>query len=491
MKRAWPILAFTLTLVPPARGGGEPAFPEIDVLRPNVAFWRDVYSRWSMGQVVVHDTDCLGLVYEQVGLPGEIEEAYTEDQREFIATLRAAWKKELDLLAETLRTGAELGPADRELALRITTECGTGAIDGAASRVRVQRGLRERFKRGLEIGARYDALLRQIFHEAGLPDDLALLPHVESSFQSHARSSAGALGAWQFTRGTGRRYLRIDGVIDERLDPVLAARGAARLLAEAHAELGSWPMAITAYNHGMAGMLRARQEVGEDFGRVVVEYGGPAFGFASRNFYAEFLAAREIALEPERFFPEGLSPEVPLALEQARLDRPSSPRQIATRFGVDLEDLVAANPAWTTRARHRGFKLPAGSPVWIPNRAEPARAAAAAPAALASAHVVRPGENLWSIAERYGIDLARLRSLNGMGPNHSRIVPGQTLKLADEAPGAAQAVASQVHVVSRGETLLKIAAVYGVRLAELLALNQLTPRTIIRPGQQILIPLPH
>ena len=139
--------------------------------------------------------------------------------------------------------------------------------------------------------------------------ELAYLPHVESSFQARARSSAGAVGIWQFTRGTGRKYLKITSAIDERLDPIAAAHGAAQYLADAYEELASWPIALTAYNHGVGGMAKAVKDHGADYEQIFNEYEGRRFGFASKNFYSEFLAARAIARDPERYFPEGFDAE--------------------------------------------------------------------------------------------------------------------------------------------------------------------------------------
>ena len=156
--------------------------------------------------------------------------------------------------------------------------------------------------RGLEISQRYDAVFRKIFREEGLPEDLAFLPHVESSFQASARSSAGAVGLWQFTRGAAERFMTVNTKVDERLNPIASARGAARYLKHAYSLLGSWPLALTSYNHGINGMLRAKKQLGGDFVHIVEQCTLPNFGFASRNYYAEFLAAREIAGDPRWIF---------------------------------------------------------------------------------------------------------------------------------------------------------------------------------------------
>src|SRR3569833_2053311 len=113
----------------------------------------------------------------------------------------------------------------------------------------------------------------------------------------------------------GRVFMTVNNAMDERLDPVASARGAARYLAQAHERLGSWPLAITSYNHGKQGMARAKAEIGDDFCRIVREYQSKTYGFASRIFYALFLAAREIAILPDRYFPVGVEFERPLLMD--------------------------------------------------------------------------------------------------------------------------------------------------------------------------------
>src|SRR5205823_9329759 len=135
--------------------------------------------------------------------------------------------------------------------------------------------------------------------------DIALLPLVESSFENRALSSAGAAGIWQFTRGTGKLYMSVNKKLDERLDPAKATRSAARLLHDNYNALGSWPLAITAYNHGRAGMMHAQSEVGSsDLTKVIQDYKGPLFGYASMNFYSEFIAAVDVYDHYQDYFGE-------------------------------------------------------------------------------------------------------------------------------------------------------------------------------------------
>ncbi len=429
-----------------AAGAVRDPFPVPEEIRGNVEFWKRVFAEWSLAQVALHDAVRPELVYEVLDIPGTVGESLSPAQREFVRRERERLEARLLDVERRAAAGESLEGEDAALALEIVTTAGTDALPGAHARVRSQRGLRERFGRGLEIGARYDARFREVFREAGLPEDLAFLPHVESSFQVGARSSAGAVGVWQFTRPAARKFMTLTPTIDERLDPVAAARGAARYLGAAWAEFGHWGLALTSYNHGVEGMRLAKEKFGTDFGRIVREYDGRRFGFASRNFYAEFLAAREIAREPLRHFGGGLAFEAPLAHDSVVLDRSERPVRIAREWGIPLGELADLNPAWTRRAVRGGEPLPAGTVVWLPEGTLARRAASSAK---------RERRNAAASAGEEG----------------------------------AEAIArAAVHVVKSGDTLLRIARRYGVTLAELLGLNRLSADSILRPGQRLFVP---
>ena len=353
----------------PAEGAAVSAdanFPCTEPMREGVDFWKNVWTRWSLAQVVLHDTDHPSIVYEVFDLPPPVGETYTEEQTAFVKGRREALEQRLATVEQKVAAADPLADDEKALVLKITGTAGAGAIAGASQRVRSQRGLRERFRRGLEVSSRYHDAFVSAFREAGIPEALADLPHVESSFQAAARSSAGAVGVWQFTRGAARKFMTLTSGLDERLDPVAAARGAARYLRAAFDELGSWPLAVTAYNHGIEGMRAARDRLGSDFDRILAEYDGRSFGFASKNFYKEFLAAREIVRDPKAYFPEGFAAEAPIDHERVTLDRPTPAAKVAARYGLSMDALAAINPAWTSRALKGKVELPAGTQVWLP-----------------------------------------------------------------------------------------------------------------------------
>jgi membrane-bound lytic murein transglycosylase D len=463
-------------------------FPEPAEIQPNVEFWVRVFGEWGEGQVVVHDAEYPGLHYEVVSLPGRSEAVYTDAQRAFVDDLKESWADWLRTFEARVASGEPLEPLEQEWLSHIEATIGRDRLSGAHERVRTQRGLRERFRAGLERSARWLPQIRETLRDAGVPEDLAYLPHVESSFVPHARSSAGAVGLWQFTLGAGRRYLSITPAIDERLDPLAASRGAAAYLRDAYARLGSWPLAVTSYNHGVEGMTRALSLHGPEFGAIYTDYQSRSFGFASRNFYAEFLAVRRIASDPSRWFPEGWQAEPVLDNDRVVLDAARTPQAVSKAYGVDLATLASINPAWTRRAVERSHALPPGTAVWLPHgtlsHIDPAAVAAAWSAATPTTrtYVVRRGDTLSRIAQAHGLSVAELREWNGISQRSSLLHVGQELVIGSSDGGR------DVHVVRTGDTLVKIAMRHGVKLMDLLAANSLSASTVIHPGQNLRIP---
>ena len=419
------LLALPAVSAPASDTAAADPFPELDAIKGNIDFWTAVFSEWTQGQVAIHDLEHPEILFEVIELPGAIEPTYTDAQTDYLTAVRESWEEYLEALENKVAARESLDDVEKQWAAHYASVVGTDSLNGAHERVRSQRGLRERFRKGLERSFRLDPIIRKIMVEHGLPEDLAYLPHVESSFQYHARSSAGAAGLWQFTRGTGKHYLTINSAIDERLDPIVSTRGAAAYLRDAYEKLEDWPLALTSYNHGVHGMLRAKDRLGT-YEKVYLEYDGRSFGFASKNFYAEFLAARRIASEPDRYFPEGYTPEPVHDLDSVELQQRATPAWIAQHYGVPLDELRSLNPAWLDRAVKGGSRLPAAIEVWLPRGT--LQRVADLPVASNEVHVVRLGDTLIHIASTYGVRLMDLLSANTLTMN-STIHPGQVLHI--------------------------------------------------------------
>jgi|GEM_PF-197745 len=339
-------------------------FPHQSTLAPRVNFWRHVFGIWSRRQAALHDMADPGLVYEVLTVPGSGEDgkAFVRDHVEdLVFRLRTLERK--------VGEGEDLTSDEQDLFNKFRKIGKVSELPGAHERVRVQRGVREKFLQGVEISGRYDAAFRQIFRAHGVPEDLAFLPHVESSFQVSARSGVGAVGIFQFTLSAARTFMTVNSAIDERYDPVLAAEGCARYLAHAYEKLGDWGLAITSYNHGIGGMSRAASEFGTDFGRILDRYEGPLFGFDSRNFYVEFLAAREVASHAESYFDQ-VHRDAPLDWEKVELAYSAPIHKVAQYYGVSVSDLTGMNAGLTSRAMQGRVSIPEGTRIWLPSGAQ-------------------------------------------------------------------------------------------------------------------------
>lgn len=476
-------------------------------LRDAVQFWRQVFGVWHLNQFALHDSVHLGVVYDVIRLPDVDGEDLTPEHKASLNWHIRSLEDQLRELENRVRLGVSLNDPQQRLFDILTSRAGEYAVFGASQRLRSQRGLRERFLKGLEVSGRYDWLFRRIFREAALPGDLALLPHIESSFVNHAHSSAGAVGMWQFMRATARQCLHLSRAVDERYDPVFAARGAARYLAHAYDVLGDWGLAITAYNHGIAGMARAKAQFGPDLSRIVRYYDGSAFGFASRNFYAEFLAVRSILQNLPAYFPEGVFIEPPLRRDLVRLTGPLTVSQLAALHGVDRDTLAELNPAWTAAAINGRSLLPAGIDVWLP-RGTFSRVSNAFPyvqpvlVASDDATADKPlqlGETDQGFMTAGLIDTddkplkigSRLLIAPAPVPQEDILTEPKRGKATVQKVGSKHLAKPKhrVHVVRRGESPRVIAAKYGVKLRTLLSLNAITQKTVLRPGQRLRIPV--
>jgi len=211
--------------------------------------------------------------------------------------------------------------------------------------IRSQRGLRNRFERAIEISGMFMSGIERELAKHGVPKEVRCLPFVESMYNYRARSKVGASGAWQFTASTGRMYLQMDEAVDARSDVLLAAAGAARMLRNDYDSLEVWPLALTAYNHGAGGMARAVRRLGtRDIGVVVEKYKSRTFGFASRNFYASFIAAVIAFDERKQHFPDS-EPFPEIRFDVMPRDRYVALTDLADATGVDMDRLAELNPA--------------------------------------------------------------------------------------------------------------------------------------------------
>lgn len=434
--RTQPIPAGVVPVLgPPSRDIPRPA-----ELQRDVDFWIRAYSEITTQQGFLHDEADLAIVYGILNLPSA--PAGSLPRRNAVSFERERWRSALRTAAEALESGTPTHSADAQRVLDLWGEKATpGRLRAATETVRFQLGQADRFRDGLVRSGTWETHIARTFERLGLPPELAALPHVESSFTPTAYSKVGAAGLWQFMPGTARLYMRVDDVLDERMDPFRATEAAAKLLLYNYRVLGSWPLAITAYNHGAAGMRRARDTLGtDDFGVIARRYKSKTFGFASRNFYPSFLAALTIDQNPERYFGK-LERAPALAYQEIEMPAYASVEAIESGLGLDRRILKDLNPAlrpsvWTgSRRVPRGYqlRLPANLPLTAAEFADRLGGSALhANQVRPNTHRVGKGETLSGLARRYGVRLRTLAELNGLRVN-SHLRQGQRLLIPDGA----------------------------------------------------------
>ncbi len=289
-------------LLPPATSAAaaseseiSPHFPKPPALHARVEFWKRIYTEFGVGDFVLHDRDNLGVIYDVVQVNGTANERRAQGlAKQEVERARERYEAILVSLAQGM-TSEALGLEGLWVEQVWGCPCPPEDLLRAATNIRVQQGVRERVDEGIQRARGLLPRILSILRRHNVPEELAALPLVESSFNTHARSKAGAVGLWQFIVSTGKRYLTITRGRDDRRDPNRATEAAARLLRQNYETLGSWPLALMAYHHGMEGVLAAQAEVQSSaVEEIIARYTGPRFGFASKNFYAEYLAALEI-----------------------------------------------------------------------------------------------------------------------------------------------------------------------------------------------------
>ena len=415
-----------------ARAQTDP-FPLPDCIQPNVSFWTQIYTRYSSDEGVIHDKHHLDRIYGVI----KLADAYSPGGRRINRKrINRAKKQYKAVLAGLMRGRAPSNSLERRVAGMFGPDAGAAQFRAAMRNLRCQVGQKDRFREGLVRSGAYIDAIRAVFREAGLPEDLAYLPHVESSFNPKAYSKFGAAGIWQFTRSTGKYYMRVGYAIDERRDPLRSSRAAAKLLRQNYRRLQDWPLAITAYNHGTAGMLRALRSRGS-YEAIFKSYRSRIFKFASRNFYSEFLAARQAAKNYRQYFGD-LKLDTPVRSREMVLTGYVSLPEVARHLHLELADLRRLNPA----LRH---------PV------------------LQGRKYVPPG---YSLRLPYQDD-----------ENWQTLIAGLPQKLYKHSQKH-----SHIYTVQRGDTAGKIAQRHGVRLRDLIAANNLDRRATVYVQQTLRIP---
>lgn len=345
-------------------------FEVTDRIARRFNFWRRVYSLWSQDQYVLHvaeypevvlevgDGTALwsGLKWQQKGK--HVNKVMNAEREEF---------RRLLVKMHQLRKQPEgFTPAMKRVEILMAHISDPNKYQKAAESLRLQRGQREMIAQGLTTATRYMAAIDEAFGQEGLPPELSKIAFIESSFNLKAYSKVGASGIYQIMPGTGREFMIVNDNIDERQDPIKAAHAAAKIFRQNYRMTGAWPLAITSYNHGPYGIQKAVRAIASNNIEDLIErYDGPAFGFASKNFYCGFLALLATLADASSIFPD--TPRLPaLAYNEIKLPRATTIAQVRKQFKISNEQIADYNPDIHRRYLLSNGLLPRGYKLKVP-----------------------------------------------------------------------------------------------------------------------------
>lgn len=340
-------------------------------LEKRVAFWLDIYTKYDSRHYVIHHREFPWIVFDVANSSDIFTQTRVQWLNRRDADTLSSVKK--DSVISTLkmlqvRSGYENLPAEEARVFELLKDIpGTRkqVIREAIKAVRIQLGQKDMFEMGLVRSAPYIPMMEQIFESAGLPKELVRLPLVESSFNNAAYSNVGARGAWQIMPSQGRKKMMIDSIIDERESPLKSATFAAFILKQNKQILKTWPLSVTAYNHGSGSLLKAVRKLKTNELQEIIDLNNAkSFQFASSNFYACFMAALRGELYAAELFPELKRPSA-MQLTKIRISKRTSLSAFAKKVGFDITELQAMNPELPKKIRNN-FQIPSGFNLYIP-----------------------------------------------------------------------------------------------------------------------------
>jgi membrane-bound lytic murein transglycosylase D len=431
------LLLFAAILAPGVQAEAKTQFPLYPVIESNVRFWEKIYGTYTSRHGILHDKNNLDIIYTVVDLVAWGTPGASRINKKLIKLGRLRYKKILSELARGIKPRTR---EEKRIAL-LFKRSKNSSYHKARDNIRLQIGQKDRFLVGVIRSGAYLPSIKRIFRARGLPLELTYLPHVESSFNPKAYSKAGAAGLWQFTRSTGRNFMVVNDVVDERLDAYLSTVAAARFLKENYKQLKSWPLALTAYNYGRTGMVRAQQQFGS-YEKIFKSHSTKMFKFASRNFYSEFLAALRVARRLEK--DPAIIKDRPWASATIRLRGFAAAKDLRKYFGVSRQDLARLNPALRPPVLEGKKYIPKGYLLRLPATKAIRDRLHTIPSRIFQSgqirdklYTIKKGDTAASIARRHKVSLKELIRANHLN-SRAAIRQGQKLKIPSQGTAASR-----------------------------------------------------
>ena len=338
------------------------------IVKQKVNFWQQIFYHYDSSKIVVHDTHRVDLVLDVINYQRtpQLRSMNWREKQRYAQRYVDRYRKAMRRFQKYKLKARKFGGIERRVYEVYRKDI--GYLLAGKVRLRSQTGMSDAFHQAIKRAEPFMPHMENIFAAHRLPKELIRLTFVESMFNYQARSKVGAAGIWQFMPSTGREFLHVNALTDERISPLKSTKAAAKLLRRNYRMLGNWPLAITAYNQGVASMKKAVNSLNtRNIDVIIRKYRGKYFGFAGRNFYSEFIAASKVYnyLHSKR-----KSKGPPISLVSLRLPKKVSTAKLIKRTSLSKKILGKYNPCFSPKAftSKRYAKLPPYYEIYVPSK---------------------------------------------------------------------------------------------------------------------------
>jgi membrane-bound lytic murein transglycosylase D len=388
-----------------------------------------------------------------------------------------------------------------------------------------KRGLTSRL---LGLAQVYFPLFEEQLDRFNMPLELKYLAVIESALNPVASSRAGAKGLWQFIYSTGKVYgLKITSYVDDRFDPYKSTVAACEHLTDLYNIYGSWSLALAAYNSGAGNVNKAIRRAGGAKNFWLIQYYLPR---ETRSYVPAFIAASYVMnfAREHNIYPT--DPGVLFhEIDTVTVHRPLTFDQISEMLNIPMEEVTFLNPSYKQgvipatpdnpyklrlRKKYIGDFINNETALYAYKTRKGMEQDSLMALIMSNnretkIYVVRKGDTQASIAKKFQMTVSDLKSLNNLRSKY--VKSGQRLLVYSEPPkswsGATSVQAtsapresvaadpvpaggpSKIHTVKSGETLGKIAGIYGCTVSGLMEWNNLK-NTVILVGQKLKVSAP-
>lgn len=280
-----------------------------------VKFWFAIYTQYTSYATVIHDKKRLNIIYEVVDFT-ELKDSFinifskSSIQNKITLSRVKEIKAALVDLAKNKNKSKEAKKIldlfkQRAISIPRNRKKKKAFFLDLADNIRIQTGQKDNINQGLKNISPFRKTITSYFKIFNAPIELLSIPFLESSFNTKAKSKVGANGVWQFMPYIGKHFVKIDKDQDGRINPILSSLAALHLLKQNFKITKRWDLSVTAYNSGTKHILKARRKLKKS--KMTLEdmlrhYDHPHVGFASKNFYSEFIALVYALTYREKFY---------------------------------------------------------------------------------------------------------------------------------------------------------------------------------------------